>query len=212
MRTIVANIAAAQALVGASMPPALELLVLDNGFTQPARYRYDGSSSATDGNAGQLIIVPTGSVGRFVRSDPLVDLVLSATSATADAAQLCVVPAGVTLEPRYNGVFNEVTTIWSGGAGAALGLSFQIGTAPALARTKGNLAGGAAGDAGFTGLSFFQPTIGSQFGGGKALQPVLSPGSIIFFDRFGTFFTAGASRFHVPCMNYPTTITPVAPP
>jgi hypothetical protein len=214
MRTIVSTIAAAQALVGASMPPSLELLVLDNGFSQPARYLYTGASSAVDGNAGQLIIVPSGSVGRFVRSDPFVDLVLPATSATADAAVLSLIPAGVTLQPMFNAVMNEVITPWAGGTGAGLSLSFSIGTAPALNRTKGNLGGnGTTGDAGFTGASFYQPTLGSQWGGGKALQPVLSPGSQIFFDRYGVaFFTSGSSRFHVPCMNYATTITPISPP
>jgi hypothetical protein len=141
MRTIVANIAAAQALVGSTMPPAEEILVLDNGFSQKARYLYDGASSAADGNAGQLIIVPSGSVGRFVRADPLVDLVLPATSATTDATVLSLIPAGVTLMPLYGGVVNEVLVAWAGGAGSTIGLSMIIGTAPALPRTKGNLAG-----------------------------------------------------------------------
>jgi hypothetical protein len=212
MRTIVATVAAAQALVGANMSSGQEVLVLDNGFTQPARYLYNGSSSAADGNAGQLIIVPSGSVGRLVRADPLVDLVLPATSATADGAVLSLIPAGVTLMPLYGGVCNEVLIAWAGGAGSTIGLSFTVGSAPALARTKGNLAGGAAGDAGLTAVSFFQPTIGSQFQNAKALQPILPPGSQIFFDRITSAFTSGSSRFHVACMNYPTTITPVAPP
>ena len=140
----------------------------------------------------------------------MIDLVLPVTSATADAAQLCLVPAELTLAPAYAAAMLEVTTVWAGGTGAALGMSLIT---PSLTRTKGNLAGGATGTAGFTSVCFFQLILGSQFAAGLAQAPILCPASQIQFDRFGAvFFTSGAGNLHVPCYNYFTSITPVAPP
>jgi hypothetical protein len=140
----------------------------------------------------------------------MIDLVLPVTFATADNAQLCLIPAELTLAPAYAAAMLEATSAWAGGTAAALGMSL---TTPSLARTKGNLAGGAAGNAGFTSACFYQFTLGSQFAPGLIQAPILCPASTINFDRFGAvFFTSGAGNLHVPCYNYFTSIVPVSPP
>lgn len=176
-----------------------------------ARYRFVAASTSPDNNQSQLVVVPGTSPasGKWVRSDPVVDLVMPVTFATADAAQLLLVPAELTLIPAFAGILLEVTTIWAGGIAAALGLSLVT---PSIARNKGALAGGVAGLAGFTSVCFFQMLLGSQFAAGIAQAPVLCPASQVQFDRFGTFFTSGAGNFHMPCFNTFTSITPVSPP
>jgi hypothetical protein len=210
MRSIFATVADCRAFNGGTVPPSQEALILNNGAGGQGRYIFLPTSASPDNNAGQLVIVPTAGTGRWIRRDPIIDLVLPVTSATADAAQLCLVPAELTLAPAYAAIMLEVTTVWAGGTAAALGLSMVT---PSIARNKGALAGAAAGTAGFTSVCFFQLTLGSQFAPGIQQAPILCPASQIQFDRFGAvFFTSGAGNLHVPCYNYFTSITPVTPP
>jgi hypothetical protein len=208
MRSIFATVADCRAFNGGTVPPSQEALVLNNGAGGQGRYIFLPTSASPDNNAGQLVIVPTSGTGRWIRRDPMIDLVMPVTFATADAAQLCLVPAELTLAPAYGAAMLEVTTIWAGGVAAALGLSMVT---PSIPRTKGGLAGAAAGNSGFTSVCFFQLTAGSGFLV-SAQAPILCPASQIQFDRFGTFFTSGAGNLHVPCYNYFTSITPVSPP
>jgi hypothetical protein len=181
--------------------------------TAPVRatYRFSTGSNAPDNNQSQLAILPTTSpaTGHWLRCDPVIDLVLPVTFANTDNQNLVTIPTGFTLAPIYAATMLEVTTAWAGGAASTIGLSYST---PSLARTKGNLAGGAAGNAGFTSTFFAQMTLGSQFAAGLAQAPVLSPASVILFDRITSAFTSGAGNFHIPCLLYATTITPVAPP
>jgi hypothetical protein len=209
MKSIFSTIAECRAFNGSTVPPSQEAVILNNGAGAHGRYIFLPTSSSPDNNAGQLVIVPTAGTGRWIRRDPMIDLVLPVTFATADAAQLCLVPAELTLAPAIAAIMLEVTTIWAGGTLPALGLSMVT---PSMARNKGSLAGGAAGTGAFTSVCFFQLLLGTQFAPGLAQAPILCPASQIQFDRFGTFFTSGAGMIHVPCYNYATTITPVAPP
>lgn len=178
----------------------------------PASYRFVAASISPDANQSQLVIVPAASPasGKWVRRESLIDLVLPVSFATLDAALLCLVPAELTLAPAYAAPMLEATSAWAGGTAAALGISLVT---PSLNRSKGNLGGGAAGNAGFTSACFYQLTLGTQFAAGLIQAPILCPASQILFDRFGAvFFTSGAGNLHVPCYNYFTSITPVFPP
>lgn len=175
-----------------------------------AKYRFVANSTSPDNNQSQLVIVPgtSPSSGKWVRWDPCFDLVIPVTSANTDNQTLVTVPAEMTLQPHPN-IILEVTTVWAGGAASTIGLSFST---PSLNRTKGNLAGGAAGNSGFTSTYFAAMTLGSQFAAGLAQAVILPPASLILFDRITSAFTSGAGNFHLPCFRYATTITPVAPP
>jgi hypothetical protein len=209
MRSIFATVADCRAFNGGTVPPSQEAFLLNTGFGAQGRYIFLPTSASPDNNSGQLVIVPTAGTGRWIRRDPMIDLVMPITFATADAAQLLLVPAELTLAPAIGAIMLEATTAWAGGVAAALGLSMVT---PSLVRTKGGLAGGATGIAGFTSVCFFQMLLGTQFAAGIAQAPILCPASQVQFDRFGTFFTSGAGNLHMPCYNYFTSITPVSPP
>jgi hypothetical protein len=217
----------AQDLVSPSLyPTAADLALLDGSklFTNhvaivsrisatipvTAKYRWIAASTSPDNNQSQLVIVPGTSPasGKWVRWDPCFDLVIPATFANTDNQSMVVVPAEMTLQPHPN-IILEVTTVWAGGAASTIGLSFST---PSLNRARGNLAGGAAGNSGFTSTFFAAMTLGSQFAGGLAQAVILPPASIIAYDRITSAFTSGAGNFHLPCFRYATTITPVAPP
>jgi hypothetical protein len=175
-----------------------------------ALYRFISGSTSPDNNQSQLIVVPgtNPASGKWMRWDLCFDLVIPVGFANTDNQSMVVVPTGMTLQPHPN-VILEVTTLWAGGVASTIGLSFST---PSLGRTKGNLAGGAAGNAGFTSTFFAAMTLGSQFAPGLAQGVILPPASIIAFDRIASAFTSGAGNFHLPCFRYATTITPVAPP
>lgn len=180
------------------------------GIAVPARYRFVVGSTSPDNNSSQLIIVPgtnPGS-GKWVRADPMVDLVLPVTFATADNTALVTMPAELTFAPIYGTMFWEMTSSWAGGVASTIGLSMQN---PAHPRNKGGLMGGVAGNSGFTSACFYQPTLGTDMSG-NTQAPILSPGGKILFDRITSAFTSGAGNAHVPCVNLFTTITPVTPP
>lgn len=216
MRSIFANVSDLRAFATSTIPPSQEAYCLVNGTaaigTSGACQRmiWLPTSTSPDNNQGQLVVIPTaGGTGRWIRRDPLIDLILPVTFASADGLQLCLVPAELTLLPCIAAPFLEVTTIWAGGVASTIGLSMST---PSLGRTKGNLGGAAVGDSGMTSTFFKQFTLGSQFAPGLTQAPVLSPTSQIFWDRITSAFTSGAGNVHIPCHNFATMITPVAPP
>ena len=121
---------------------------------------------------------------------PSQDIKLPISFATANAAALYTVPAGQRL--RVNRVWWEVTTGFTGGAASTIGVS----TTDALYNTKGDLLGGAAGDAAATLVAGFQGgTLGAKFGSNGIV--VLVAGDVIRFDQITSAFTAGAGFVHV---------------
>lgn len=208
MRSIFRDIAHCQATPATGIPPSQEALILSVGpDAQQGRYIFLPTSTSPDNNQGQLIVAPTsGGSGRWVRRDPFIDLVLSAAPATVDGAQLVVVPAELTLTPILR-LFYEVTTAWAGGT-PQISLSFST---PAIPRAQSNLTV-AISPLLFTTVCFYAAYPGSGLTeGGDLPAPVLSPGSIIYWDRVTGVATTGALRAHIPCMNYATAITPVTP-
>jgi hypothetical protein len=112
----------------------------------------------------------------------------------ADAAVLYTVPANLP-KIRIVSVFWEVTTAFTGGTSAAIGLS----SSATGFTTKGMIHGGSSGDVLATLVAGYK--VGTQ-GTGFTSAPkvvVLPAGSTIRFDRITDAFTAGAGFVHAEC-------------
>ena len=110
--------------------------------------------------------------------------------ATADAAVLFKTPADVRL--YIERLFWEVTTAFTGGTSAAIGVS----SSATGFTTKGDLLGGTGGDVLATLTAGVKGgTIGADFGSNGIV--VLPGGSTVRFDRVTDAFTAGAGFVHV---------------
>ena len=108
----------------------------------------------------------------------------------ADAAPLFVVPPGMRIAIERPLI--EVIVPFTGGAASAIGLSSSnVGY-----NTKGDLAGGAAGDVAAGLTAGFKGTLGTK----AATQGVivLVGGDVIRFDRITSVFTAGSGFAHIP--------------
>lgn len=118
------------------------------------------------------------------------------TFATVDAGILWTVPAlpsGVD-GLRVEATFWEVSTSFTGGASSAIGAS----SSNVNFNTKGDLLGGAAGDAAAVVISTGTPYKGAL--GTKITAPlkaVLVAGDTVRFDRITSAFTAGAGFLHM---------------
>lgn len=128
----------------------------------------------------------TGNVG-----GETVDLRLAIGFATADAAVLYKVEPGLRLLVEQ--VFVEVTTAFTGGTSAAIGLSASV----APHETKGDLFGGAGGEllAGLT-VGMHAGTAGVSFSADPKMV-LLEAGTEIRFDRIASAFAAGAGYVHL---------------
>src|SRR6266478_4113464 len=113
--------------------------------TTQAHYQFVLGSVSPDNNQSQLVVVPgvNPGTGKWVRCDPVIDLVLPITFATANNAVLATIPAGITLQPIYSGPFWEMITAWAGGVASTIGLSWSNQTG---AGSIGGLLGGPGGD------------------------------------------------------------------
>lgn len=112
--------------------------------------------------------------------------------ATADAAVLYTVPTGMKLS--FTGCMWEVTTAWTGGTSAAIGIS----SSESPHDTAGDIHGGAGGDVLATlTVGFKRGTLGVSFSAAPNCV-VLAAGSTIKFNRIASAFTAGAGYIHLP--------------
>ncbi len=104
---------------------------------------------------------------------------------TADGAVLFTVPAGHFL--RVNRSYWNVQSAFTGGSSSTIGLS----SSNAAYATKGDVLGGAAGDAqAALGAGIRGGTLGAKFASNGVI--LLSPGDTIRFDRITSAFTAGS--------------------
>lgn len=104
----------------------------------------------------------------------------------ADGAVLYTVPEGLG-RVRLAKAYARNTTAWSGGASSTIGLS----SSNAAYNTKGDLWGGAAGNAAAAlGTGYQGGTVGAKLA--NNLVAVLEPGDTVLFDRITSAFTAGA--------------------
>jgi hypothetical protein len=119
-------------------------------------------------------------------------LALPVTFNTTDAAVLFTVPTGFRVMIRET--FWEVTTPFTGGVSSTIGLS----SSNANYNTKGDLLGGAAGDA--AAVLVATGALAKGAAGAKMGPPrrvVLVAGDTIRFDRITSAFTAGVATAHV---------------
>jgi hypothetical protein len=159
-----------------------------------ALFRFDSSASFTSDTYGMIGVTPGAGSGRWVRADKSFIAKLPIAFGTADAAALLTVPTGFAL--RLTGMpFWDVTTGFSGGSSSAIGLS-----ASAIATTKGDLLGGAAGELAATLVAGVIPgTIGPKIDTLAEIQAlVLKAADYLRFDRITSVYTAGAGFVCVP--------------
>lgn len=157
------------------------------------------STAASDGASKQLVVVPAAGTGRWIRADKSFALKLAIGFGTADAAALFTVPVGFCL--RLTGMpFWDIVTGFTGGASSAIGIS-----ASAIATTKGDLLGGAAGDVAATLVAGSIPgTIGPKIDTLAEIQAfLLKAGDAVRFDRITSVFTAGAGFAVLPVVIEP---------
>lgn len=111
--------------------------------------------------------------------------------ATADAEVLYTVPANRSI--RIVDALWEVTTAWTGGTSAAIGLSSSL----APHDTAGDVHGGASGDVLATlVVGFKRGTVGVSISAAPNCI-VLTAASTIKFNRITSAFTAGAGYVHL---------------
>lgn len=110
----------------------------------------------------------------------------------ADAAVLYTLPSD--MRARLLSVFWEVTTSFTGGSSAAIGVS----SSQTAFTTKGQIHGGSSGDVLATlvaGVQPFRGTQGTAFTAAPFLV-ILDGGATLRFDRITSAFTAGAGFLH----------------
>lgn len=158
-------------------------------------WRFAGASTQTADGASELVLAPDAGSGRWVRANQSFTLRMAISKDTADAAHLCTIPEQMAL--RLTGFpYFEVTTGFTGGSSSTIGLS-----ASAIATTKGDLLGGAAGEAtavlGTAGIK--AGTVGPLIDTAAEQQAFfLKAADYLRFDRITSAYTAGAGFIHVP--------------
>lgn len=156
--------------------------LLDDG----SRWQFNASSALAGDD--QLVVAPDAGGGRWLRDLGMARLRMPFAFDTADAAVLLTVPAGCLLQPIE--FFWEVTANFTGGTSSTIGVSSnKTGYS-----TKGNLLGGAAGDAAAaltTALSPNVGTIGANWATIANRRVLWIPTDTFRFDRITSAFTAG---------------------
>ncbi len=129
--------------------------------------------------------------GRFLLSSGQdVEITAAVAFGTADAAVLYTAPTGATLLPRH--LWWEVTTDFAGGTSSTVGTSSDA----AGSATKGDLLGGAAGDAAaaLVAATYADGAIGAALGNPAA---IIAAGEIWRYDRITSAFTSGVGTAHM---------------
>lgn len=165
--------------------------------TSVGRYLWDPTSTlAAD---GQLVIAPDdGADGRFLlATGQEVQLSFPFTFATADAAPLLTMPAGAYLWPTR--FWWKITANMAGGAASTIGVSSNVTGYD----TKGDLLGGAAGDAAATLTAALSPalgTIGVKWDTVLERRFMLRPTNVLRYDRITSAFTEGAGSVEMTAL------------
>lgn len=124
-------------------------------------------------------------------------LTLPFTFSTADATALFTVPSGYRL--FVHRTLWEIAADMTGGSSSTIGLSSDA----TGYTTKGDIQGGASGDAAAALTAGLRPgTIGAKFGSNGVI--VIPAGKIIRFDRITSAFTAGNGTAQLQCSLLPT--------
>ncbi len=137
-----------------------------------------------------LVVTPDQGIGRWLRRPGRAVLRMPITFATLDAAALLTLQAGCELRPWE--FYWEISTNWTGGSSPTIGLSSnKTGYS-----TKGDLLGGAAGDAAAALTTALSPAIGTIGAKRDAddLRAIWVPTNNFRFDRITDAFAAGAGN------------------
>lgn len=160
-----------------------------------SRWVFSAASTAAD-TTENLVLTPAVGTGRWLRADTSFHLKLAIAFGTLDAAVLFTVPALMRILVEQ--AFWEVTTSFTGGTNAAVGVSSDV----APHDTKGDILGGATGDVlatlVSTGGATKQGTAGASFTAAPKMV-VLDAGSLVRYDLIASAFTAGAGFVHLAC-------------
>lgn len=200
---IIASVADLQTFDGNAIPDktvvCLNTSILGAGLMSgsPRWFRFVKGYAGSDATS-QLVIPPATNpgTGKWVLIDQFIVLSVQALQfSQADASVLFTVPTGFRLQIYRP--FLEVGTPWTGGAGSTIGMS----SSNANYNTKGDLLGGAAGDAAANLTAGFRGSAGTKIAAQSATQPpvVLVGGDTIRWDRITSAFTAGNANVYIPC-------------
>lgn len=163
--------------------------------TDGSLWRFVAASSVSADGAGELALAPDVGTGRWLRANQSFTMKLAISKDTADATALCTIPGQMAL--RMTGLpYWEVTTGFTGGTSSAIGMS-----ASAIATTKGDLLGGAAGQlTAVLGTAGVKPgTIGPLIDTLAEQQAfLLVAADFLRFDRIASAYTAGVGSICVP--------------
>lgn len=181
----VATLAALKALVATDPAHVQGNVVLVDA--DGSEWVYSTSSTLTGDDI--FVVTPTNASGRWLRKTGYVDLGLTFTYATEDAAILATLPTGARF--KVMGGYWEVTTDFTGGSSSAIGISSSNSTGHT---TKGDLLGGSGGDVAATLVAGYPSgTIGADVAAGLMMVAA----DTIRYDRITSAFTAGAGKAHI---------------
>lgn len=151
-------------------------------------WRFSLAATASD-TSNNLVVTPDSGAGRWLRMPGAVLLAFPFDFSKADAAAHFTTPAGSLLLLRK--LFWGISADFTGGAASTIGASSN----KAGFNTKGDLLGGAAGDAAATlvaSAGYANGTIGAKLDTVAELHTALwVPGDTIRHDRITSAFTAG---------------------
>lgn len=153
-------------------------------------YWASGSSAVAD---DVVVVAPTAGSGRYIITTGRQDLPMAITAATADNATLLALPTGMVA--LIDDAYWEVTTGFTGGSSAAIGLdSSNSGFS-----TAGDILGGSGGDVtatlGTAGIKL--GTAGAKLDTIAHKRTALIAADTIRFQRIVDVFAAGAGNAHV---------------
>jgi hypothetical protein len=181
---------------------ALALVSSDNSLWV---FDADLTTASTGDPNGALLLTPDAGDGRWVRADKCFFAKLALTFETADATALLTFPEGFAGR-LVSFPYWEVTTGFTGGTSSTIGISTNLTGYD----TKGDLLGGASGDAAATLVAgITKGTAGGELNDLTGFFDLFfEEGSAIRFDTITSAFEAGAGYVHVPLLITQAPATP----
>lgn len=189
----VTGIASIKAILTKDRIEGMRAFIIGDG----SRWRYKAASTTTADDLAVLQPADTvGIAGRWVRETGEALFRLPITFATADAAILWTLPAGLILAPS-DFWWDGIAVSFTGGTSSAIGLSSSTLSGHT---TKGDLLGGSAGDvaAALTSTLGTTPgTVGTNWATLPNRRVFLKAADTLRFDRITSVFTAGTCNVAV---------------
>jgi hypothetical protein len=188
----VATRAALKAIAAANRYEGMQVVVQSDY----SHWVFDSDSTQVEDTADELVQQPSAGSGRWIRADKSFVMKIPIGFADTDALAIETIPAGMTLK-LVSHPWWEVTTGWTGGVAAAIGISTSLTGYD----TKGDLLGGAGGDVtatlGTAGIK--AGTEGGELNDLTGFRAMLFVAATeIRFDRINDVFAAGAGFVCVP--------------